>query len=102
MDATNAAGRMILGVMAEVAQFEAQRIIERTKEAMAAAKARGVKLGGRREEAIQANKPRSANAVRRAEALRVVITAMVEQVMSLKSMTEALNSAEHKTERNSD
>ena len=64
---------MILGVMAQVASFEAARISERTKEAMAAAKARGVKLGGRREKAIEANKRRSGEAARRAEALRGVI-----------------------------
>ena len=102
VDATNAAGRMILGVMAQVAQFEAERISERTKEAMAAAKARGVKLGGRREEAIEANKRRSGEAVRRAEALRGVIAPMVEQGLSLRSMAEALNNAGHKTERGSD
>ena len=73
VDATNAAGRMILGVMAQVAQFEAERISERTKEVMAAAKARGVKLGGRREKAIEANKRRSGEAARRAEALRGVV-----------------------------
>ncbi len=89
---------MILGVMAQVAQFEAERISERTKEAMAAAKARGVKLGGRREEAIEANKRRSGEAARRAEALRGVITSMVEQG----PLAEALNNAGHKTERNSD
>ena len=102
VDATNAAGRMILGVMAQVAQFEAERISERTKEAMAAAKARGVKLGGRREEAIEANKRRSGEAARRAEALRGVITPMVEQGLSLRSIAEALNNAGHKTERGSD
>ena len=40
VDPTNAAGRMILGVMAQVAQFEAARIGERTREAPAAAKAK--------------------------------------------------------------
>ena len=89
-------------MIAQVVQFEAERISERTKEVMAAAKARGVKLGGRREEAIEANKRRSGEAVRRAETLRGVITPMVEQGLSLRSMAEALNNAGHKTERNSE
>ena len=89
-------------MIAQVVQFETERISERTKEAMAAAKAREAKLGGRREEAIEANKRRSGEAVRRAEALRGVIAPMVEQELSLRSIAEALNNAGNKTERNSD
>ena len=42
VDATNAAGRMILCGMAQFAQFEAERIGLRTRVALAAANARGV------------------------------------------------------------
>ena len=99
VDATNAAGRMILGVMAQVAQFEAERIGERTKEALAAAKARGVKLGGRREEAIKASRERKGEAVKRAEKLRGLIAPMVADGMSRRSIADALNASGHTTER---
>ena len=102
VDATNAAGRMILGVMAQVAQFEAERIGERTREALAAAKARGVKLGGRREEAVKASRARKGEAVERAEKLRGVIAPMVADGMSQRAIAEALNAAGHTTERGSE
>ena len=101
VDATNAAGRMILGVMAQVAQFEAERIGERTREALAAAKARGVKLGGRREEAVKASRARKGEAIERAESLRGLITPLVADGMSQRAIAEALNNAGHTTERGS-
>ena len=42
---TNPAGRLQMHVLAAVAEFERSLIIERTKAGLAAAKARGVKLG---------------------------------------------------------
>jgi len=69
---------MILGVMAQVAQLKAERIGKRTREALAAANARGVKLGGRREEVVKAAKARKGEALERAEALHGLIAPLVE------------------------
>lgn len=44
-DFTTATGRLILGMLAIMAEFERQLTIERTKAGMASLKARGVKLG---------------------------------------------------------
>ena len=101
VDATNTAGRMILGVMAQVAQFEAERIGERTREALAAANARGVQLGGRREEAVKAPKARKGEALEGAEALRGLIAPLVDAGQSQRAIAAALNDAGHRTERGS-
>lgn len=45
LDTTTAAGRMFAGVMMQFAQFERELIGERTRAALAAARARGVRLG---------------------------------------------------------
>jgi len=45
LDTTTAAGRMFAGVMMQFAQFERELIGERTKAALAAARAKGVRLG---------------------------------------------------------
>lgn len=101
VDVTNAAGRMILGVMAQVAQFEAERIGERTREELAAAKARGVRLAGRREEAVKAAQARKGEALERAEALRGLIAPLVDARQSRRAIAAALNAAGHRTERGS-
>ena len=69
VDATNAACRMILDMKVQVAQFDAERIGERTRESLAAAKKRGVKLGGRREEAVKAAHERKGEALEQANLL---------------------------------
>jgi DNA invertase Pin-like site-specific DNA recombinase len=47
LDTTSPAGKLIFGVFASLAQFERDRIAERTREGLAAARARGRVGGGR-------------------------------------------------------
>lgn len=46
IDTTSPAGRLVFHVFASIAQFERERIIERTKEGLEAARKRG-RVGGR-------------------------------------------------------
>jgi DNA invertase Pin-like site-specific DNA recombinase len=89
-DATTAAGRLLLGLMASVAEFEARRISERTKEALAAAKARGVKLGGLRPNTRTRNDEARERAAANAERLRPVLVALHAQGATLRQMSSAL------------
>lgn len=90
VDATTAAGRMVLTMMASVAEFEARRIGERTREALAAAKARGVKLGGLRGATTTRNDAARDRATAEAEKLRGVLAPMAAAGMSLRQMSAAL------------
>ena len=81
---------MVLTMMASVAEFEARRISERTKEALAVAKARGVCLGGYREGAAHKASERKQKAIAEAEGLRGVLEPMVRAGLSYRAMANAL------------
>ncbi|WP_156818405.1 recombinase family protein [Cyanobium gracile] len=93
VDGTTSAGRLILSVMASVAEFEARRISERTKEALKAAKARGVKLGGVNSGTITSNQAARDRAQGSAERLRGVLRPLVDSGLSLRAIAEALEGA---------
>ena len=93
IDATTAAGRMVLTMMAGVAEFESRRIGERTRDALAAAKARGAKLGGLRANTLLRNDAARDRANGEAEKLRGVLAPMVASGMSLRQMGAALAGA---------
>jgi DNA invertase Pin-like site-specific DNA recombinase len=71
------ANRLTVGIMAMVAEEERRAISERTKSALAAAKARGTKLGGRPENLKNTELGRQ----RGAEARRVKAAARAEDLM---------------------
>jgi DNA invertase Pin-like site-specific DNA recombinase len=96
-----AMGRFLLTQMASVAELEAGLISERTKAALAAAKARGVKLGnpngaralrGKQVGNKQAVATVKANAERRAANLRAIVEDLQTQgVNSVRSIATELN-----------
>ena len=92
IDATTSAGRLILSVMASVAEVESRRISERTREAMAEASRRGVKFGADRPQVASANQARRDQATA-AERLRGLLTPMAATGASLRSMGLALEAA---------
>lgn len=94
IDATTSTGRLILSVMASLAEFEARRISERTKDALAAKKAQGHRLGSPnpRAGALVAAKAKQANACAHAlEVLPFVEAARTKGgATSLRGIAEAL------------
>lgn len=100
------ANRMTVGIMAVVAEEEARMISVRTKAALAAAKARGVKLGGDRG-AVLSNKARSlgtavriAKAKKRSEDLAPLIAELrATGATTLQAIADAFNARNIPTAR---
>lgn len=94
---SGAMGRFMLTTMASVAELEAGLISERTRAALAAAKARGVRLGVVGAEVL-APKYR-AEAQERAKELAPVIRELQKQGCSLRAIAAELNKREISTPR---
>lgn len=93
IDATSSAGRMMLTVMASVAEFEARRISERTTDALQAAKERGQALGAKNPAVAAANSAKAAKAVAYAKKLAPLVLPMRQRGDSLRTIAEALTAA---------
>lgn len=85
------ANRLTIGIMAVMAEHERDMISKRTKEALAAAKRRGVKLGNDRADvkAMNAEKKRQADDF--AESLRPMLEALQSAGMTQRRIVEELN-----------
>ena len=92
-----AMGRFMLITMASVAELEAGLISERTKAALKAAKARGVKLGRHGAEVLA---PRfKEEASKRVKALKPIITELKGEGLSLARMATEMNKRKVPTPR---
>jgi DNA invertase Pin-like site-specific DNA recombinase len=92
------ANELVVGIMAVVAQAERKMISKRTKDALAAAKARGVKLGGFRgraatvEDRVLATRALVAKADARAQDVAPILARLdPDGVLSLNELARRLN-----------
>jgi DNA invertase Pin-like site-specific DNA recombinase len=93
------ANRLTIHILSAVAEHEAQMIRERTKAALAAAKARGVQLGGNRgnlpavasKGALASAKQRQANAMRVASDLKPILNDLKGRGHSIRGIGRELD-----------
>ncbi len=97
----SAASRLMVQMMANFAEFERRRIGERTKEALAALKAQGVKLGtprnltqsGRLRGSAESARRRIARAVEDMADVAEQVVAMRANGLTLRQIADALNAS---------
>jgi len=94
------ANKMTIQIMAVMAEYEAKRISERTREALAQAKERGVKLGN--PNLKPDNEKRRVKAIEFAKNLRPTLESYIKSGMSQRQMIEQLNNTGVKTPRGSE
>ena len=87
------ASRFELHLWAALAEQEREFVSQRTKAALAAAKARGVKLGGARPHLPEHNRRRTERAQRHAEGVATLVLGLRDRGATLRETAEALNGA---------
>ncbi len=94
------ADKFQLHIYAALAEQERDFISLRTKQALAAAKARGVKLGGMRDATMKRNEAAKEAADAAAQRVSSIIVPMRDGGSSLQAIADALNTANVPTPRN--
>ena len=85
------ADRTMIQMMSVFAEFEARKISQRTKEALAIKKAQGVKLGNPNPDLDKMNTPRIEKAEAQAEKVRSLLESFLAAGMRQRQMADELN-----------